>query len=175
MFNITGVPGMSGLMYVKGVFARCWDISNSSLAKWETGQYDQIEDDIAKDTNANLTTAKGDFGTFKPPKDFDESKAFGNDTSLFDKQGESGTASSQPAKSKSATRSKGSSKSTPTATPSTFVTSSQSTKDKSATGSRGSSKSTPTASRGAVITEYYIVSQGKTYSVGASTTSLVSN
>jgi hypothetical protein len=174
MFNITGVPGMSGLMYVKDVFARCWDISNSSLGKWETGQYDQIEDDIAKDTNANLTTAKGDFGTFKPPKDFDESKVFGNDTSPSGKQDKSSTASFQPAKSKSATSSKGSSKSTSTASPSTFATSSQSTNGKSATGSKGSSKSTPTASRSAVTTEYYIASQGKTYSVGASTTSLVS-
>jgi hypothetical protein len=156
MFNI--IPGMSGLGYVKDLFTRCWDISNSTLGRWETGQYDQIEDDIEKSANTNLKNAKGEFGTLKAPKDYKESQFTQNGTSNFDGPGESGTTSSRPGKSKSKTVLKGNSKSMPTA--------SHKPKEDSMypTRSKGGFKPTPTRS-----------SNGdKTHSVGRSMTSLVS-
>lgn len=156
MFNI--IPGMSGLGYVKDLFIRCWDISNSTLGKWEMGQYDQIEDGIEKSANTNLTNAKGEFGTLKAPKDYKEPQFTQNGTSNFDRPGKNSTTSSQPGKSKSKTVLKENSKSTPTAN---YKPSKDSM---SPTRSKGSFNSTLTRS-----------SNGdKTHSVGRSMTSLVS-
>jgi hypothetical protein len=38
----TGVPGMSGLQYVVNLWQHCWDISNTTLGRWESGQ---VEDE----------------------------------------------------------------------------------------------------------------------------------
>jgi len=138
MFNI--VPGMTGLGYVKDIFTRCWDISNSTLGRWETGQYDQIEDDIEESTNKNLTNAKGEFGTLKAPKDYKEPQFTQNGTSNSNGPDKNNTTSFQSGEDKSAAVVKGSSKSTPTAS---YKTSKGSI---SPTGPKENPKPTPTRS-----------------------------
>ncbi|KAF2707083.1 hypothetical protein K504DRAFT_458542 [Pleomassaria siparia CBS 279.74] len=57
MFNITGVPGMSGLGMTWNVYSHCWDITDTLLGQFELG--------LTNGANKKLSSIKGSGYTFE--------------------------------------------------------------------------------------------------------------